>query len=478
MMQPVDKRIGARFAAVAMSALTLIAVSGCALQRHQETLQVLRDVTAGTGDSRLKQKTLHPSRATVVYTIDGRPHAGDLYLPGDLAVDAGIVLVPGAVPEGKDQPNLVQFAHTLARARFAVMVPDLTGYRKLKVGPADIREVADAFRYLAARDELPQGAGVGIGAFSYAVGPAVLAALEEDIHEQVHFIFGIGGYYDMRKSIRFVTTGYYEHKGKLHHLPASEYGKLVFARSVMDHLDDPRDRDIIDAMVEARLADRHADLSGLAEELGPEGRTVHDLLMNTDPARTFDLIAALPARVQAIVTALTLHDKDLSRLRARLILVHGRNDLLIPFPESAALAAAAPSPAHLFILNHILGHVDLSPSHMLTWRFWTRELPDAWRLFRAADLLMKQREIPRGAPTSQSGVPASAGAKPGFSSGMQYAERTVFAQTAVPVRDHLALADFGHSCIQARWRPSPDTCDRTGARFSSAAPDAYGSIER
>ncbi|HUF20896.1 MAG TPA: hypothetical protein VMP00_09085 [Burkholderiales bacterium] len=461
MMRQVDKRFGARFTAVAMSALILIPVSGCALQRHQDTLQVLGDITAGTGDSRLKQKTLHPSRETVRYSIDSRPHAGDLYLPGNLAADAGIVLVPGAVPEGKDHPSLVQLAYTLARARFAVFVPDLTGYRKLKVGPADIREVADAFRYLAARDELPEQAGVGIGAFSYAVGPAVLAALEEDIREQVQFILGIGGYYDMRKSIRFITTGYYEHKGKLRHLQASEYGKLVFARSVMDQLDDPADRNIIDAMVEARLADQHADLSGLAEELGPEGRTVHDLLVNTDPTRTFDLIAGLPARVQAIVAALSVHDKDLSRLRARLILVHGRNDLLIPFPESAALAAAAPR-ARLFILNHILGHVDLSPSHMLTWRFWTRELPDAWRLYRAAGLLMKQREIPCGARTSQPGIPPSAEVKPGCSTGTQYAERTVFPQPAVPVRDHLASADFDHSFTQARWRPSPDTCEPHG----------------
>ena len=460
-MRQVDKRFGARLAAVAMGALLLVPVSGCAMQRHQETLQVLADITAGTGDSRLKQTTLHPSRDTLSYSIDGRPHAGDLYLPGNLAADAGIVLVPGAVPEGKDHPSLVQLAYTLARARFAVFVPDLTGYRKLRVGPADIREVADAFRYLAARDELPQQAGVGIGAFSYAVGPAVLAALEEDIREQVQFILGIGGYYDMRKSICFMTTGYFEQKGKLRRLPASEYGKLVFARSVMDRLDDPADRNILDAMMEARLADQHADVSSLAEELGPEGRTVHALLENTDPTQTFELIAALPAGVQAIVAALSLHDKDLSRLRAQLILVHGRNDLLIPFPESAALAAAAPR-ARLYILNHILGHVDLSPSHMLTWRFWTRELPDAWRLFRAADLLMKQREIPGGARTSQAGHPHSAEHKPGFSSGTQYAERTVFAQPAVPLRDRLASAEFEHSCSQARWRPPPDTREPHG----------------
>lgn len=374
-------------------ALLPVLLPGCALQSHYETAQVLNDVTAGSGDSGLKRKSAPPVRTAVSYVVDDRRSAGDLYLPADSRVEAGIVLVPGAVTEGKDQENLVQLANTLARKRFAVFIPDLVGFRKLKGGPSDIRAVADAFRFLSARDELPAGAGIGIAAFSYAVGPAVLAALEEDIREEVQFIFAIGGYYDMPKSIRFITTGYYEHEGKLRTLQANEYGKLVFARSVLDHLADPADRDIIDAMVEMKLKDQNASLSALARGLGPEGGAVYNLLMNPDPARTFDLIANLPGEARAMVSALTLHDKDLTRLRARLILVHGMNDPLLPFSESVALAeAVAPSQANLYILKHILGHVDVSPSNALSWRFWTRELPDAMRLFRATGLLLQQRE--------------------------------------------------------------------------------------
>ncbi|MEX0958635.1 MAG: alpha/beta hydrolase [Burkholderiales bacterium] len=422
MMRPVDKPIGVQISALAMSALILIVVSGCALQRQQEALLVLGDIAAGSGDSRLKQKTARPSRTPVAYTIDGRPHAGDLYLPGDGAPDAAIVLVPGAVPEGKDDARLVELAVTLARARFAVLTPDLPGYRKLKVRPDDAREVADAVRFLSGREDLAPDGRIGIGAFSYAVGPAVLASLEDDIREQVRFILGIGGYHDLRKSIRFFTTGYYEHRGKLRHMEASEYGKLVFARSVLDHLSDPDDRAIIDAMVEAKLRDETADISVLAPGLGPEGRTVYDLLVNTDPQRTYDLIAALPARSRETVAGLNLHARDLSRLDAKLILIHGRNDPLIPFTESIALGeAVSPSQARVFIINRILGHVDLGLSEIFTLRFWTQELPDAWRLFRATSLLLKQREIPRGARTSKPGIPVSTGAKPRFSNGMQYA---------------------------------------------------------
>lgn len=98
--------------------------------------------------------------------------------------------------------------------------------------------------------------------------------------------------------------------------------------------------------------------------------------------------------MRADMAALSLHDKDLTRLRARLILIHGRSDNLIPWPESAALAAVPPSRARLYLLHSVLGHVDLRLSHVLSWRFLTRELPDIFRMWRAVDALLAEREVP------------------------------------------------------------------------------------
>jgi alpha-beta hydrolase superfamily lysophospholipase len=52
---------------------------------------------------------------------------------------------------------------------------------------------------------------------------------------------------------------------------------------------------------------------------------------------------------------------DLSRLRADVILLHGRGDNLIPYTESIALAAALPeSQVQLFLIDG-LAHVDFRP---------------------------------------------------------------------------------------------------------------------
>lgn len=377
--------------------LCLLSTSACVSQRSSDALLVLGDLGAGAGPSRLKEATPAPSRVAITYTIAGRRRAGDLYLPGQGRAQAGIVLVPGAVRQGKDDPRLVAFATTLARVRFAVLTPELSGYRELQIRPDNVREVADAFHHLVGRTELSPGAHAGIGAMSYAVGPAVLAALDEDIRERVKFVLGVGGYYDLRVAIRFFTTGYFDDDGVERYLRPDDYGRLVFAKTALEYLHRPTDRAILDAMVEAKLKDPTADISRLAAGLGPEGLSVYRLVTNTDVRATPELIAALPAPMLATIDALTLQGKDLTRLKAHLILVHGKNDPLVPYTESQRLGRAMPpSQAQVFVLKHILGHVELTFTGFFSRRFWSDQLPDAWRLYRAVGLLLREREAASG----------------------------------------------------------------------------------
>ena len=374
-----------------LAPLCLLGLLGCAPLRGHESWLVLLDAGAGAAPSRLKQVSAPPTRTPVSYTVDGRSHTADLYLPGAGAAAAAIVLVPGAVPHGKDDAQLVAFAQTLARARFAVLAPELTGLRQLRLHPGAAREVADAVVYLASRADLAPAGRVGIAAFSYAVGPALLAALEPDVRDQLRFILGVGGYHDLARTVSYFTTGRFPHEGRWYALEPNPYGQLVFAKTSLPYLSAP-DRALLERMVELRLQDRSADIAPLAPGLGPPGAAVHALLSNTDPTRVAQLLAALPAPLGADIAALSLHDKDLAGLKARLILLHGKNDNLIPFPQSIALAAAVPpGQARLFLINRLLGHVDLSLGHLLSWQFLSRELPDAWRLWRAVDALLAER---------------------------------------------------------------------------------------
>lgn len=154
-----------------------------------------------------------------------------------------------------------------------------------------------------------------------------------------------------------------------------------------------RDRRVFDQMVTLRSQDAEADLTALASQLSTEARSVYALAVNSDPACFPELLTQLPAAMRADIERHDLARHDLKPLKAKLILVHGKNDNLIPYPESLALAAAVPEgQARVLLIHCVLGHVDLSISHLLSWRFWSEDLPDLWRLWRIIDLLLAQRE--------------------------------------------------------------------------------------
>jgi pimeloyl-ACP methyl ester carboxylesterase len=275
-----------------------------------------------------------------------------------------------------------------------------------------VRVVADAFAWLSSRPDLGPAAAAGIGALSYAVSPAVLAALEPDIAQRVRFVLGIGGCYELGACVQFFTTGAAHRLEDRREADAGEYGKLVFARSSLAHVG-PADRAILEAMIETRLRGRAADLPVLAARLSPAARSVYELLANTDPNRTASLLRALPASLQAELAALDLAQRDLSALRAQLLLVHGRNDPLVPYEQSDRLAGAvAQGQARLFIIGDVFRHVEFELSELFSREFVTRELPDAWKLWRAVDAVLDQRDIRENPPAGMKSRDRDARAAP------------------------------------------------------------------
>lgn len=337
--------------------IVLSMAAGCSPGRLADSTRLLADIAAGDGPSSLKENTLPPRRETIGFEVDGRRHAGDLYTPDSPL--AGLVLLPGLAPAGKDDRRLVAFATSLARARFEVLVPDLPNMRRLRVSGGDARVVADAAIHLHSLDpERP----LGMTAISFGAGPMVGALFEPGVAGRVDFMITVGGYHDLEAVITFFTTGYYRSgpDAAWQYRRPNAYGKWVFVLSNANQLDDPGDRAALMAMAERRLDDGRADISDLATGLGPQGRAVYALLTNGDPNRVPELLAALPPAVAGEIAALDLKRRDLSGLDVRFVLVHGRDDPIIPETESIAFADAVGSGrADLYLLDS-LQHVDPS----------------------------------------------------------------------------------------------------------------------
>ena len=240
-----------------------------AYRRRAGKRHAFSDIEAGSGQSDLKSTTPAPVRTTITYEIAGRAYLADLYDPAQ-PIGAGLVLVPGFTPDGKDDQRLVELAFTLSRARFLVLVPDLQGPRQMRVRLEDSRGIADAVIQLAQMDLLQGQKGVGVVAISYAAGLAILATMESDAAASVRFLVAVGGYYDTTALATFVTTG------KFRQSPADRWqtrephpaAKWFFLASNIDLLDDAADRRILLAIAERRMDNPNAPVADLR---GPPG---------------------------------------------------------------------------------------------------------------------------------------------------------------------------------------------------------------
>ncbi|ANA39624.1 hypothetical protein A2G06_03745 [Geobacter anodireducens] len=358
----------------------ILCLWGCSMPRGWEAVLILTDLTAGRGPSGLTEQTPPPRRLMVPYAVEGRNYRGDLYLPGE-RIRAGLVLLPGAAGEGTDDPRLQAFAATLARARFAVLVPDLAGFRSLRAGSRDIGETADAIVWLSSRPELSPGGKCGVAALSYAAGPALLAALEPRAGQRVRFLVTVGGYYDLRNVLTFFTTGWYRDGERWRRGTPNDYGKWVFVLANAGRIENARDRAALEKLARRKMDDPAARTDDLARGLGPEGKSLYDFFANTDPRQVPALMARLPEPIRRDMADLDPSRHDLRGLATRLIIIHGRDDDIIPAAESEALARAVPRDRRrLFVLDDLM-HVELKP-----------KLSDAFRLWQAVSAILQERD--------------------------------------------------------------------------------------
>ncbi len=126
-------------------------------------------------------------------------------------------------------------------------------------------------------------------------------------------------------------------------LPAA---KAMFLASHAALLDDAAERAALMALAERRMAGEAEAVAAL----GPQGASLLALVDNRDPESVERLVAALPASVRGFLLGLSLRRQDLSPLAGRLVLIHGREDRVIPWQESRDLTAAVPG-TELFVID-------------------------------------------------------------------------------------------------------------------------------
>jgi pimeloyl-ACP methyl ester carboxylesterase len=307
-----------------------------------------------------------PTLTQAVEGVTGEPRFVDATVAGNPAFVVrprgegpwpAVFFVNGVVTEGRELPEVRRLAEGLARAGYLVVVPDLPGLRRGEIRPETVYETLEVARAISERPDARDGK-VGLVGVSTGATLALLAAEKEDLEGRVSVVAGVAPYTDARTVLDIATTGHYQKDGRLVSYEADPFLPGVITQSLVSTLPPGEDREtLLDELEEVdRLRPEFlADL----RNMGPEARSVAELLANEDPQRFDELYEGLPDGVRANLEELSPLAGD-ERLSVPVELIAGPRDKYFPVSESYAIVRIAPQAR--VTVTESLDHVEPNSS--------------------------------------------------------------------------------------------------------------------
>jgi pimeloyl-ACP methyl ester carboxylesterase len=284
------------------------------------------------------------------------PGRGRYYIPEGVRDAPGIVVCHGVHHLGMDEPRMMKFARAIASTGVVVLTPELKELADYRIDPVTIATIGRAALALRTR---VQRSEVGVLGLSFAGGLALLAAADAQYERAISFVVAVGADDDLERVARFfVEDEIAEPDGTTLHLHAHGYGSVVllhmYAQSFF------KERDVAQAREALRLWlwEQFDDARAVAKKLSPEGQEKMALI--------FDHRETLRPEIERVIAAhgtemkrVSPHDA-LDGLRARVFLLHGEGDTVIPASETRWLVHDLPKGALAdAVVSRAIVHVDL-----------------------------------------------------------------------------------------------------------------------
>jgi pimeloyl-ACP methyl ester carboxylesterase len=304
------------------------------------------------------------SNDTAVGGVSGR-----LYLPEEPGAPA-VLIVPGATPAGLNDTRVETLAHAIARSSRTVFVPDLDLYQE-RFSEQDLERIVGAIEGLAERTSTP----VSVLGTSYGGSFALIAAADPRTDGRIARVATLGAYYDLIGVIQAVTTGSSVVGDELIVWQPHPLARNVLFARAAELVPEPERSRLIDAL----------GGNGSRQSLSPPARALFDLLINTDPYRTYDLAARLPPEVTRFLERFS--PKSIAgSITFPVAVMHSTDDPLVPYGELQRMEDGLQ--AERMDTVALFSHVDFNAASP---RDWIEVTPDLWKVWGFTTWLLAER---------------------------------------------------------------------------------------
>ena len=312
-----------------------------------------------TGEPRLEE---------VNYPTENGFGVADLYTPAGDSTHGAVLLFLGVNPAGRDDPRVVGLAEGLAQAGVIVLIPWSHEMTQKKVSASEIESLVYAYEFLLDNDRVdPERSGMG--GFCVGASFATVAAQDVRIRDQVKFVNFFGGYYDAKDLTVSVTSKSRFYGDMTEPWIPDRLSREVVSTHLIDGLPDSGER----ALLERVFIEQDAVIDEkILAAMSTDAQTVHRMLSGVSRSEADELVSGLPDEMRIELASIS-PATGLQDLNARVLLMHDRQDKLVPSEESRRLAEALSERGGVYHTEFSLfQHVD--PTRPVSPPIYAREL--------------------------------------------------------------------------------------------------------
>jgi pimeloyl-ACP methyl ester carboxylesterase len=268
---------------------------------------------------------------------------------------------------------VIRVANALARSERVVFVPTLELFQQRFVED-DIDRIVRGAAALANLD-LVRGPVTILG-FSYGGSFALIAAADARLAGRISLVAVFGAYYDMIGLVQAVTTGVSLVDGRRIPWQGHPLAEVILRAQAVTLAPQKEQGELLQALEGKESPDG----------LSPAGRAIYDLLVNEDPARTFDLAARLPEDARDLLAGFS-PSSVAGRIDVPVVAMHSTDDPAVPYGEAVRLVQGIPE-ARLVTVE-AFSHVDFSVRSPAA---WFRAADDVWTAWRFTSWILAAQE--------------------------------------------------------------------------------------
>jgi len=299
-------------------------------------------------------------RTTEMIPKGERTIRAHLYRPTNAPLFGAYLMSPGLHFLGPDDPRFDRFCRVLASAGSIVLAPFLPDYLALQISKDATNDLGIAFDRIEAEARAHALPKPAIFSISFGSQPAIALAARDEFAERVSTLVLFGGFADFDATVRFAIGG---GDGMAH----DPLNAPVVWLHLLDRLPMKIDRRGV-AMAWRTMVERTWGRMELKVE-GARNPIAHDIARTLDPPEREVFLmgcglhdgsrATFERALGAIGDTYAWADPrpHLARVRSPVVIVHGRDDDVIPWFEADKLRSALPpNHPHKVLVTGMYGH--------------------------------------------------------------------------------------------------------------------------